>query len=321
MKLGGSTTRHIVIVAGLAIVALTALASTAQGVITGQLETYRLEIDVKMTASEHSKWNGIRPGCYAPGESFDNKLTARIDSTPSSKSKILAGTATLLPGSFGATASFGAKGSFRQSSKAGSWELQIKDPPSCNTKDPEIPPWATSPTCKKVNERVMVSLIQNSDTAPSKSPTTDGSMLITRVKGARPNGVAKNVGASCVRTMHTTKATGVDSEFDFGLTNTFVQIPVPGLRTKLGRLKRGGDRSRPSFTVKVGIDGDCGAMRISPFIGLRGATIFRPQTTPHQALGSIDGDYSKSTCTTDGDGRVIFRRVGPVVSTNYSPKF
>lgn len=295
--------------------ALFSCASVAQGTVR-VLETYKAEIDVKMSASERSIWNGIAPGCFAPQESFDTKLTARIDSTPSSKSQIKPGTVTLFPGSYGMTSSYGDKGSFVQAPKSGAWELQTQNPAGCNAAAGAVPSWATSPTCKKTSERVMASLIQHSvDDGPSGSTATDGSIIIMRTPKASPRGTAKSIGASCVRTLHNIDPSQLDSQLDFGLKSTFIQIPIPGLRTKLEKLTKGGAKSRPSFKVPIDIGGDCKSMTMKPSIG--GLPGFEPSNVsfPHQALGNIFGDFTKSVCMADGDGRVTVRRVGRVVET------
>lgn len=282
------------------------------------LESFRTEIDVKMDVTERSVWNGIAPGCYAPQESFDTALTARIDSTPSSDSKLRAGTVTLLPGSFGATSTYGAKRSFRQSAKSGQWDLEVQYPPGCgNTPAPAAPAWATSPTCKKTSERVSASLIQH-DTdgdAGSEARITDGSLLITRVPKVLSTARGASIGESCLRTLHDVVSTGIDSEVSFMLRSTFIQVPVPNLKSKLSRLANGGAKSRPSFTIKIKVGGDCGAMTMSPSIGGVPGFEQSPGSTPRSALGNIFGDYSKSRCTVAGSGRAIVRRVGKVTAT------
>lgn len=300
----------------LATTLLLATAGTA-GAVVVMLNTFRMEIDVKLNVTQHSSWHGIAPGCYAPQEKFDTALTARLDSTPSSRSKIKAGTATLLPGSFGATSSFGAKASFRQSAKSGPWELQTQNPASCNLPAPAVPSWATSPTCKKVSERVMASLIQHDTDGDANSPAriTDGSLLLMRVTKPNAKSRGASIGDSCLRSLRGIDAVGIDSELDFMSRNTFMQIPVPKLKPKLERLAKGSARSRPSVKIPIKFGGDCTAMTMQPSIGDRPGFQQSIGSTPHNALGNIFGDWSKSPCTVSGSGRAILRRVGPVVST------
>jgi hypothetical protein len=296
---------------------LFAFAASMAGATVSLLTTFKTEIDVKLKVSQHSGWNGIRPGCFAPQESFDTTITAKLDSSPSSKSKIKAGTTSLMPGSFGTTASYGAKNSFVQSAKSGMWDLQVQNPASCDTPAPPVPSWAVSPTCKKISERVWGSIIQH-DTdgdATSQAKLTDGSLLIMRVPKFSSKDRGKSIGDGCLRSLREVRGSGVDAEVDFMKQNTYVQVPIPRLQSKLDGLTKGGARGRPSFKINIKIGGDCNAMTMSPSIGENPSFQQLIGSSPHQALGSVDGDFSKSPCTVSGSGRAIVRRVGKVVST------
>lgn len=304
------------LVVALSAIFLLAAASVASSTVR-VLSSFKTEIDVKLKVTERSVWNGIQEGCYAPQESFDTALTARLDSTPGSKSKIKAGTTTLLPGSFGATSSYGAKSSFKQSAKSGMWDLQIQNPAGCDFPAPAAPSWATSPTCKKISERVMASLIQH-DTdgdAGAQAKSTDGSLLIMRTPKASGKGKAGSIGESCNRTLHEIAARGIDSDVSFTSRSTFFQVPIPNLQSKLERLAEGSAKSRPSFKVSISIGGDCTEMKMKPSIGE--FTSFQKSigSFPRQALGNIFGDWSKSACMVSGSGRATIKRVGPVKGT------
>ena len=79
--------------------------------------------------------------------------------------------------SFGVTPNYGAKGSFTQFSKGAPWTLQTAEPGGLQqaTRWPS-PAWATSPTCKKISERVEATLLMNSIDDPDQDlgSNTDG---------------------------------------------------------------------------------------------------------------------------------------------------
>ncbi len=297
----------LTLLASLAFVA--AAASTASAAV-GSLETYKVEIDVSLSVSERSIWNGIYPGCFAPQEKFDQTYKLEIDSKPGRKSKIKAGTATLFPGTFGTTNSYGARSSFRQSAKSGPWELQVANPAGCNSAAAPVPSWATSPTCKKISERVSATLSGSSDAGSS-----DGWLVIRRGPKASPASRGGSIGASCYRTLHNVDFPGVNQVFEVGLKDSFIQVPVPNLRQKLEKLTNGSSSSRPSFKIPIKLSGDCNNAKMSPQTDLKDSWSPLFGSLPHQALGYIGSEYNRSVCMVSGSGSATVRRVAAVKST------
>ena len=144
-----------------AILTVLAFTTTAASAAVFKLETFKTSIDVKLNLTEHSNWNGMQPGCTAPEEKFDMTYQMRVDSTPSRKSDISNGTTTLSNLAYGTTPSYGDKSSFHQYSSSAPWEIETQYPASCNAQAPPVPEWATSPTCKKVYNRVESHLLMS----------------------------------------------------------------------------------------------------------------------------------------------------------------
>lgn len=292
-----------------------AVAVSTAGATVTVLETFKTEVDVNISIQERSIWDGIYPGCYAPQEKFDQTYKLKFDSRPSSRSKIKAGTTTLYPSGYGTTASYGAKSSLRQSAKSGPWELQIKNPAGCSSAGAPVPAWATSPTCKQIEDRVMATIVGASGTAEG-GKVTDGSITLFRVAKASAASRGRSIGASCWRTLHNVGLGGIDQAFEIGLKDTAVQIPVPGLRQKLSKLADGSARSRPSFKVPFKISGDCNAAKMSPSVGIKDGYTPLVGTLPHEALGHIFEQTNRSACMVSGSGSVTVRRVGATKSTS-----
>jgi len=297
-----------------AALAAAGVAASPAGAVVRSLTTYPVSIDVDLDLTMQSDWKGIRPGCFAPAENFS--MTYRLDLKSRSKGKksvIKKGTATLTGGSFGTTPSYGDTGSFRQFSDGNPWELQTANPAGCGTDPAPAPPsWATSPTCKKVSERVSATLLMAAD---DKAKSTDGALIVTRSPKAKPTINGATVGASCFRTFHAIDPSGIDSNIAIGLKDTLLSVPVPGLSRKLRELSEGSSRSRPSFTVPIRVSGTCGNMKMTPFLAEREGFTPASLTQPHNALGSFNGDPDQSTCTIAGRGRAIVRREGKITET------
>lgn len=302
-----------------AVSALLVVAGSA-GAVAISLKTFKTSIDVRLNVTEHSIWNGIRPGCFAPQESFDIKYHLTIDSTPTRKSTIKMGTASLTAASFGVTPNYGDKRSFEQFSTPGAWTLETNYPAGCGTEPaPPPPPWATTPSCKHIKERVSAALLQNTINDPS-DPTSnlgsdDGALVIYRSPRAKPTVNGASVGDSCFRTLHDVDPMGADSLVNIGLKDTFISVPIRNLNSKLSRLSRGSRKSRPSFRVPIKISGNCNAMKMTPSNGPSDGFVLTPFSQPHNALGSFNGEPDKSICTIAGSGIAIVRREGPVVRT------
>lgn len=297
-----------------------ALAAAPAGAMVVSLKTFKTSIDVRLNITEHSIWNGIRPGCYAPQENFEIRYHVSADSTPSRKSTITNGTATLTGASFGVTPSYGDKRSFEQFSTPGPWTLESQYPAGCGPDPaPPVPAWATAPTCNGIKERTSAWLAQNTISDPSDPTSTpsadDGELILARTRRARPTATGSSIGDSCLRTLHSVSPMGADSNVEIGLKNTFISVPVPNLQSKLSRLARGSRNSRPSFRVPIKISGNCNAMQMKPYNGPSDNFVATPFSQPHNALGSFNGEPDKSVCTIAGSGVAVVRREGRVVET------
>ncbi len=278
-----------------------------------KLETFKTSIDVKLNLTDRSIWKGIRPGCFVPHENFDMTYELRVDSTPSRRSQIRDGVSTLSNLAYGTTDSHGDKGSFRQYSSAAPWEIETQYPADCDGSAPPVPSWATSPTCKKTFDRVEAKLLMTS--AGKKG---DGSLVLFRTK--RIGGTAGgNIGDSCHRTLHEIDPFDLDSAIAIDVKRTFIQMPVPELESKLQKISRGSAKSHRSFTAKFRVSGDCNEMHMSHSIGPDPSFARSVFTTPHQALGSFDGDATRSVCMIYGTGSAVVRREGPVRGTSVRP--
>lgn len=297
-----------------------ALAAAPASAVVVSLKTFKTSIDVRLNITEHSIWNGIRPGCYAPQENFDISYHIAMDSTPNRKSKIKNGVASLTGGSFGVTSSYGDRRSFQQFSTPGQWTLESQYSGDCGPDPaPPVPAWATSPTCAKINERVSASLSQNTVDDPN-DPTSnvgsdDGALVVTRTPRAKPTVNGASIGDSCFRTLHSVDPVGADSNVAIGVKDTFILVPIPNLQSKLSRLARGSGKSRPSFRVPIKVSGSCNAMQMKPYNGPSDNYVATPFSQPHNALGSFNGEPDKSICTITGSGVAIVRREGRVVQT------
>lgn len=302
-----------------AVVSLAFAAGPAEAVVVG-VKAFKTSIDVRLNVTEHSIWHGIRPGCFAPQEDFDIRYHVTIDSTPTRKSKIKMGRTALTAGSYGVTPNYGDRRSFEQFSTAGQWTLETQYPAGCGTEPAPPPPaWATSPTCKRIKERVSASLSQNTINDPN-DPTSnvgsdDGVLLIFRTPRAKPTVNGASIGDSCLRTLHNIDAIGADSLVNIGLKDTFISVPVPNLQSKLSRLSRGSRKSRPSFRVPIKVSGTCNAMKMVPSTGPSDNFFPSPFSHPHNALGSFNGEPDKSICTIAGSGVAVVRREGAVRET------
>ncbi len=292
-------------------VGLAAAASPAAALVQN-LQTFPVSVDVKLKLTERSTWKGIRDGCYAPAENFDMTYELTIDSRPNGKkSKVRVGTATLTGGSFGATASYGDRGSFRQFSAPSPWELETQDPAGCGSDPPPAPPsWATSPTCRHISEQVSAILGRTSG-----DNAGDGTLILVRTPKPTTATRGAGIGDSCYRTLHNITAQGIDSEITIGLRETVVSVPLPKFAHKLRGLTEGSGRARPSFRVPITVGGDCLAMHMTPSTGAHPDFTRAPFSQPHEALGPFNGDAAQTPCTISGSGRVVVRREGAVVDT------
>lgn len=305
---------RIAFVTVVAVAVFTTLVAATAGAVVKSLDTFKTEIDVDLKITERSVWDGIYPGCYAPQEKFNQTYTLDFDSKPGRKSKIKSGTTTLFPSGYGTTASFGDKGSLKQSGKSGEWELQVANPASCNSGAPPVPSWATSPGCKKINERVMASVVGASGESEG-GKVTDGSIILYRVAKPKASSKGASIGASCWRTLHNTYFSGIDQVAEIGLRNTFLQIPVPGLQQKLTKIAGGSAKSKPSFKVRFGLSGDCNTARMTPTVGDKQNYTPIVGSLPHQALGHIFEQTYRSSCMISGSGSIVVRRVAPTRTT------
>lgn len=289
-------------------------AAASAGATVKALQTFKTEVDVNLSVTQRSIWDGIYPGCFAPQEKFDQTYTVKIDSRPGIRASIKAGTTTLLPAGYGTTASYGAPGSMKQSAKSGPWELQVANPGGCGSPAPAVPSWATSPTCKKISERVLATIAGASGTADGGS-VADGSILLVRVAKPAASSRGKDIGASCWRTLHNVGVGGIDQAVEITQRNTLVQLPVPGLRAKLEKLAGGAAKSRPSFKVPFKLSGDCNAATMTPEVGQRPGYQPLVGSLPHQALGRIFDQPQRTACMISGSGSVTVRRTGPAKTT------
>ena len=292
---------------------LGATARPADAVIIGVLTTYPVAVDVDLTITQRSSWKGIRPGCFAPAENFDITYQLEIDSTPRGRaSRIRAGTATLGFGSVGVTPSYGDRGSFRQFSSAAPWELQIRNPGSCPAAS-AVPPWASSPTCKRIAERVATSFQME----PNRR---DGRLTVMRVPKQSLAGRGASIGPSCFRALGSVDAIGISSYLAVSERSTIASIPIRDLRGKLEAMAEGPDDARLSFRLPVTIGGDCTAMRMKPSIGDLADFTKSPFWSPHKALGNPADRAKAATCTVTGRGDFLVRRAGRVVRTSIRPR-
>ncbi len=304
----------------LATLAVSALAfaatATSAGAVAFGLSTFKTSIDVKLDITENSEWKGIRPGCYAPGEEFGMNYKLGIDSRPKKSSKIKTGIASLTGASFGVTPNYGAKGSFRQLGKPSQWTLQTQYPAGCSGSAPAPPPWASSPQCKTISERVYATLRQSDIKEPDAQDGSvlDGTLILMRVKKASPS-LGTSIGNPCHRTLQTVYAEGVQSLVDISLKTTIIEVPVPLLRRKMEKLAKGSDRARPEFNIAIRVAGDCDSMRMTPYTGPDPDFIADRVGLPHQALGDSEGKAANSLCRIAGRGTATVTRVGPVVET------
>lgn len=302
----------LIAVAGLALAAT----ATSAGAVAFSLSTFKTSIDVKLDITENSVWKGIRPGCHAPAEDFAMNYKLGLDSRPKKSSKIKTGVASLTGAGFGVTPNYGAKGSFKQSGKPGQWTLQTQYPAGCSGSAPAPPPWASSPQCKKISERVYAALRQSDIKDPDAQDGSilDGTLVLMRVKQASPK-FGASIGNPCHRTLQSVYSEGVQSLVDVSLKTTIIEIPVPLLRRKLEKLAKGSDRSRPEFNISIRVAGDCDSMRMTPFTGPDPDFIADRIGLPHQALGDAEGKEANSPCQIAGRGTATVTRVGPVVET------
>lgn len=297
-----------------------ALTASPAHAVAQLLQTFKTSIDVKLDVTERSIWEGIRPGCYAPQENFDMSYQLRVDSRPNDKkSKIKEGTAALTSVSFGVTPSYGDKKSFRQFSTASPWTLETQYPADCSGTAPPPPAWAVTPQCKRINERVEANLLQNTindpDDPASARPSDDGVLLLVRTPRAAPTINGASIGDPCYRTFHDMTAVTADSLMAIDLNSTVISIPIPNLQKKLSRLADGSRKSRPSFRVAIRVSGNCNSMRMRPSNGPNLDFVATPFSQPHNALGSFNGDASKTQCMISGAGSATVRREGAVRET------
>lgn len=286
-----------------------AAAAPADALVFGKLRTYPVSIDVDLQITEKSSWKGIRPGCYAPAENFDMTYQIDVNSRPRGRaSRIKPGTATLTSAVVGVTPSYGARSGFRQFSSSAPWELQVANSAPCPPASP-VPSWASSPTCKRIAERVSASLQTEAD-------GRDGRLTIVRTPKAVPGVFGAPVGASCFRTLSDAEPVGLASQLAIGQRSTIIVVPVRSLRAKLEALADGANGASPSFRIPVAISGECNAMRMSGSIGDRPDFRKSPWVTPNRPLGNPADLAKAATCTVTGRGDYTVRRVGPVVETS-----
>jgi hypothetical protein len=316
-KLLASRSRH-----ALAALFAALVAAAAVGVGTADasqyLHTYKTSIDVKLKITETSNWNGIRPGCFAPQESFGMTYGLDLDSTPKKSSKLLRGVATLTKKSFGTTPTFGAKESFTQTGKPGQWTLQSEFPAGCSGKALPPPSWVVNPVCKPVAERLFATLLQTEITDPDDQDGSlnDGTLLLMRTPKAKPAAFGSSIGDGCYRTLQDVYPVGVQSLLAIGPKSTVIEIPVPKLKNKLIRIATGSDKANPSFRISINVAGDCNAMHMTPYTGPHPDFSPRSFTEPHGALGDGVDNPANSSCTLKGKGYAEVTRESAVVSTD-----
>jgi hypothetical protein len=303
--------RLCLLTAALAVSAAAGLAATtpppADAAVFGTLRTYAVAVDVDLSITEKTSWKGIRPGCFAPAENFDMTYEIDVNSRPRGKaSRIKPGTATITAAAVGVTPSYGDRGGFRQFSSGAPWELEVQNPAPCSTSP--VPSWASSPTCKRIAERVSATLQTEAD-------GRDGRLTIMRTPKTALTLKGATIGTSCLRTLSDAEPVGLASNLAISLRSTFITIPVRSLRAKLEALADGANGARPSFRIPVAISGPCNAMRMSGSIGDRPDFQKSPWVTLNRALGNPEDLSKAATCTLTGRGDYTVRRVGRVVET------
>lgn len=314
MLLRQTVRRGLVLAAALGISAgagLSAGTARSDAVVIGILKTYPVAIDVDLDITQRVSWKGIRPGCFAPAENFDMTYRLEVQSRPRKASRVKPGTATLTDAVVGATASYGDRRGFRQFSLGAPWELQTKNPANC-PKAPPVPSWASSPTCKRIAERVSASL----QTEPNGR---DGRLTITRTPSARPAAFGAGIGPSCFRALRDVDPIGLASELAIFQRATVITVPVRSLRAKLNALAEGSDAAKPAFRIPVTIGGDCTAMKMSGSIGDRPGFNKSQFETPNRPLGSPEDLAKAASCTITGRGDYQVKRVGRVIETGLRP--
>jgi hypothetical protein len=298
-----------ILAALLAVVLLIAAAASTASATTIGFKSFKTSVDVQLDLTEHTEFNGERAGCYAPYEKWSHDYGLHIDSTPTKKSKTTLGTTTiqtLVPKGTGTTYAFGAKGSFKQSDSNASWELTTANPGNCDAAPP-VPDWASSPTCKKVSERVGAALIE---TGTDGTKEGDGMLQIIRTPKAKPIPFGKSIGESCYRTLHNTETSFYDAEVGISTTSTIITMPIPDLVDKLRDIGSGGAKAHPSFKVRLRFWSACNNFNMSPQGPIDTSWTKSPFTQPHQFLGAFDGEPERSKCTLSGSGWLKVTREG-----------
>ncbi|MBJ7354726.1 MAG: hypothetical protein JHC98_07865 [Thermoleophilaceae bacterium] len=301
---------HLVAALVASLLLIAAAASTASAVTIG-FKSFKTSIDVDLKLTEHTEFNGQRAGCFAPYEKWSHDYGLDIDSTPTRKSKSTKAITTvqpLVPKGTGTTYAFGAKGSFKQSSSNASWELTTQNPANCPAAT-AVPSWATSPTCKKISERVGASLIESGTEGTKEG---DGILQIIRTPKAKPMPFGKSIGASCYRTLHSLETSFYDAEVGIGTTSTIITMPIPDLVEKLRDIGTGGAKERPSFKVRLRFWSVCNNYNMSPQGPIEPNWTKSPFTLPHQFLGAFNGEPERSKCTLSGSGWLKVTREGKV---------
>ena len=296
-----------------AVASVYAISAQDAGAVRIGIKSFKTSIDVNLGVIQHSKWTGERPGCFAPYENWDLRYNLDVDSKPRKKSKIISGKTTIyaaLDDATGTTPSYGDKGSFKQAGSDASWDLTLNNPAGCPAA-PAVPEWATSPTCKKISERVSATLIESKSEGTSEG---DGLLQLVRVRKAKPNPFGASIGPSCYRTLHDLATPYVDAEAGIALKSTILTIPVPNLKDKLIDLAKGGAKSRPSFKIKIRYTASCNSFGMFPRTAEKSDWTKSPFTQPHQFLGSFNGEAERSTCSLVGSGSAVVRREGKVTS-------
>jgi hypothetical protein len=296
-----------------AIAGLGAAAPPAGAVVFGYLKTYPTSVDVDLKITERTSWKGIQPGCYAPAENFGQNYVIDANSRPRGKaSKIRTGTTTITAVSVGVTPSYGAKGGFRQFSSGAPWELETANPPSCSTAARPVPAWASSPTCKRITERVSALLVMEGN-------ASDGRLVINRTPRAAALAKGATVGESCFRTLSDADTPQLATQLAINLRDTFIALPIRSLRAKMLALAEGSAGARPFFRLPIRISGDCREMKTSGSIGTRSDYTRSPWNTLNRPLGSPSDLDKAASCTLEGSGDVTVTRVGRVVETSFRP--
>ncbi|MEW6582454.1 MAG: hypothetical protein AB1416_06815 [Actinomycetota bacterium] len=269
------------------------------------LVTYPVAIKVDMEVTQRSIWKGIKPGCFAPQESFDTTYEISLKTHPQGpKSKVKNAVATLLGDNYGTTYAFGAPGGAKQSGKSPGWNLEVAYPAGCGPDPaPPVPAGISAPKCANVSERVAATLIQTSD-----GKKGDGLLVIQRTPKAALSAKSASIGDSCHRTLHDVDFATIASELDINLRTTFIQIPVPKLHDKLLDLAI---VSNPTRSHSFSFSGDCWETRMRPSIGPDPA-FTRTPSHPHNAIGQNFTEDGANACLVTGSGRVTITRVGPL---------